>query len=258
MGFAQFLASFASRCARHASGNGGQNLAEISAGPTNDSNQQHILSTDGDAEYDKLITLMYVKLPQELLDKIKHMLFESAFCPGFVFPHQQSSSTDTILWKGRSYDKVKPQLLSISKTILAKYERRMWDENTFVIGDMPYDKGNTIPGEEREPQWPSKRARSWWSRVDLLDPRSRVERLENHLLYHLWVGKGNLLGLLVLDEVTLDFTECYGPRANWLGDKFADFPPLFMYKRPDVLNVIAPDEEKRELLYRKIMANNVW
>ncbi|KAL8750992.1 MAG: hypothetical protein Q9199_006718 [Rusavskia elegans] len=271
-------------------------LGRKSTGAANDLDQAYTCSTTGDAEYASLVTMMYAKLPQELLDKIVDILFESAFCPGVVFPHQKISSTDTVTWEGRTYDKIKPQLLSVSKTILAKYQTRMWKENTFVIGsgdaskttafldphndrrhmdvdyrpiqkvylrftykdylqdwmtDMPHDKDNII-AEDLEPFHEPRTLRNLWHSI----PNIRsVESVESKLLF-IWTEKSWDIINLPFDEVTLDFTECYGPRGNWLGDKLAMYIPVFIRKLPATLSIVAPDQEKREGVSRKILVAN--
>ncbi|KAI4279618.1 MAG: hypothetical protein L6R38_005007 [Xanthoria sp. 2 TBL-2021] len=272
-------------------------LVRKSTGAACDLDQAYTCSATENAEYASLVTMMYAKLPQELLDTIVDILFESAFCPGVVFPQQKISSTGTITWEGKRYDKIKPQLLSVSKTILAKYQMRMWKENTFVIGigdaskttaflgpynerrymdvdyrpfqkvylrftykdhvqdwmaDMPHDKDNII-AEDLEPYYEPRTIRNLWRSI----PNIRsVECVESKLLF-IWTEKSWDIINLPFDEVTLDFTECYGPRGNWLGDKLAMYMPVFIRKLPAALNIVAPDKEKREGVSRKILVDNV-
>ncbi|KAL8997701.1 MAG: hypothetical protein Q9169_003108 [Polycauliona sp. 2 TL-2023] len=89
---------------------------------------------NAEADYASLVALMYAKLPQELLDEIADMVFDSNLCPGFVFLQQHTaSSSSTVTWEGKKYDKVRPQLLTVSKSIRAKYKGRIWEENIFIF-----------------------------------------------------------------------------------------------------------------------------
>ncbi|KAI4258798.1 MAG: hypothetical protein L6R42_004899 [Xanthoria sp. 1 TBL-2021] len=119
------------------------------------------------------------------------------------------------------------------------------------MADMPHDKDN-ITAEDLEPFYEPRTIRNLWRSI----PNIRSVEFVESKLHIIWTEKSWEIINLPCDELTLDFTECYGPRGNWLGDKLAMYMPVFIRKMPGTLNIVAPDEEKREGVLTKILANN--
>ncbi|KAL8728465.1 MAG: hypothetical protein Q9166_005363 [cf. Caloplaca sp. 2 TL-2023] len=240
---------------------------------------------------DQLITSIYTKLPQELFDRVADMVFESAFCPGYLFPHQTISKTPHHLLRGDRIDAAEPQLLCLSKTVLSKYQTRMWSENTWVIGvgepsdstnflqllptgardfihkidmtftsndlgenwvDSPWDLEEITAMDGEEPSFESHEA---WEQYHAKTLRGQLESMIAKL-HHIWFEKHYDINLLSLTELTLDFSECYGPWGQWLGTDLAESLNPFYHGFPTLLNIIAPDEDKHEEIMKAICVRN--
>ncbi|KAL8755382.1 MAG: hypothetical protein Q9199_003675 [Rusavskia elegans] len=50
-----------------------------------------------DREFTTFVKLMYRKLPQELIDNVEYWLYETAFCPGYLYPDRQQKKTHKVL-----------------------------------------------------------------------------------------------------------------------------------------------------------------
>ncbi|KAI4223004.1 MAG: hypothetical protein L6R36_005738 [Xanthoria steineri] len=108
-----------------------------------------------DHEFDTFVNLMYRKLPQELIDNIEYWLYETAFCPGYLYPHRQQKKHSKCCPWPKDVDVVaRPALLGLSKAIKAKYETRMWSENVWVINTGEVEDSlafiHQLPREARE------------------------------------------------------------------------------------------------------------
>ncbi|KAL8736497.1 MAG: hypothetical protein Q9166_000289 [cf. Caloplaca sp. 2 TL-2023] len=82
------------------------------------------IGDDHDKDHTRLVTSMYEKLPQELVDLVEYWLYETAFCPGIVRPCANKAEKDAS----------RPLLVYLSKRHQAEYSKRFWSENTFVFG----------------------------------------------------------------------------------------------------------------------------
>ncbi|KAL8976115.1 MAG: hypothetical protein Q9205_007817, partial [Flavoplaca limonia] len=84
--------------------------------------------------FDEFIELFHQKLPQEVIDGVEYWLYEMAFCPDYLYPHRQRRiNGKCCVWPEKADIVARPALLGLSKAIKAKYEPRMWRENTWVI-----------------------------------------------------------------------------------------------------------------------------
>ncbi|KAL8689883.1 MAG: hypothetical protein Q9218_004548 [Villophora microphyllina] len=85
-------------------------------------------------QYDQVQKLIFAKFPQELVDRVLSTVWDSSFTPGFVFPHQYTLGRGTHEHGGRRYDVARPALLALSEEVQQTFQKRMWAENTWVIG----------------------------------------------------------------------------------------------------------------------------
>ncbi|KAL8682993.1 MAG: hypothetical protein Q9186_000988 [Xanthomendoza sp. 1 TL-2023] len=240
------------------------------------------------SQYDKLIHTLHHKVPREIYDKIQEDFLELAFHPGFVFPQQFTYTKHTFIWKGKSYPVAKPGLLCLNSDILATYQKRLWSENTFVIGV-------GIPSYTTDflgllPQGAHQHIRKvylsftskdhlWWpwttqSQTHIQEPDSedpnhltsseawqliQEETLRNELdsitagLWTIWFDKYYAIHTLSLDELTLDFTECYSAAGEWLGTELAERLRQPTKGLPSVLKVSAPSLEKKKEIMRVLV-----
>ncbi|KAI4222167.1 MAG: hypothetical protein L6R36_006362 [Xanthoria steineri] len=237
-----------------------------------------------DAGFSRLQELIQ-SLPLELFDQIRETVYELAFCPGFAFPHQQTSQ-GTCEWNGTVYNTTRPQLLCISKAVRERYQTKIFSENIFVVGpgqthrtlrflgvgerrhplpirsahaslsyrdlgedwaeQLPMcDVGGAPPSEE---DWSTiqylKQQNSWPDRWADQSYPATLARLKG-----LWAAKYWRLMQLPLEELTVDFTECYGGYNEWLGSYVAKFIRLRSPPAPSILRVIAPDHVERRYIH---------
>ncbi|KAI4166978.1 MAG: hypothetical protein LQ343_007583 [Gyalolechia ehrenbergii] len=89
----------------------------------------------GSESYAHLVHLMKTKLPQEIVDLIEETVFQHAFCPGVVFFPHQPYHKDTVMWEGKTYYAVRPELLALSKAVHLKWQSRLWTDNIYVLGE---------------------------------------------------------------------------------------------------------------------------
>lgn len=229
-----------------------------------------------DAGFPRLQELIQ-SLPLELFDQIRETVYELAFCPGFAFPHRQNSQ-GTYEWNGTVYNTTRPQLLRVSKAVSESYQTKIFSENIFVVGPGQPDRtlrflGLTYP-------LPIRRAHASFSYRDLgedwaaqlpigVAPPSEEDSANTPYLkwkirraafngkpeqsycaaqarlIGLWTAKYCRLMQLPLEELTLDFTECYGGCNEWLGNFVAKFIRVRSPPARSSLRVIAPDDGKR-------------
>ncbi|KAL8717699.1 MAG: hypothetical protein Q9225_005089 [Loekoesia sp. 1 TL-2023] len=78
-------------------------------------------------------TRLITKLPPELRNMIMKTLWESALCPGFVYPHRHLNHDPFYPCEEEPRCAARPTLLSLCKGLLEDYQERFWSENTFVI-----------------------------------------------------------------------------------------------------------------------------
>ncbi|KAI4260335.1 MAG: hypothetical protein L6R42_004090 [Xanthoria sp. 1 TBL-2021] len=242
-----------------------------------------------DSNFDRLCVLIQ-GLPQELFDKIQETVYELAFCPGFAFPHRQTNQ-GTYEWNGILYNTTRPQLLSISKAVLAKYSTKIFSENLFVVGsgmtqhtlcflgigwrhplpirrayasfryrDLGEDWAKLLPICEAIPteeDWVNLPYLKQKRHLESFDTRNdRSHRAAETKLIGLWSAKYWRLRQLPLDELTLDFTECYGGYNTFLGIFAAQILRLRALSAPPGLRVIAPYDSQR--LHIQGLLTGVW
>ncbi|KAI4182803.1 MAG: hypothetical protein LQ346_006482 [Caloplaca aetnensis] len=65
-------------------------------------------------------------------------------------------------------------------------------------------------------------------------------------LHKIWLEKKWALHGLRLEELTLDFLECYATDGRWIGDEVAEMMGPFRHGLPRSLTVIAQDQEMRD------------
>ncbi|KAL8997703.1 MAG: hypothetical protein Q9169_003110 [Polycauliona sp. 2 TL-2023] len=105
-------------------------------------------------------------LPPELFHLIQDSLYDILFCPGFAFPGQQDRQ-GTFRWKGELHKTPQPQYLTISKAVREKFERKMFSENLFVVGDGPPRSTLKFLGRGWRHPFPIRRAHIAFSYKDL-------------------------------------------------------------------------------------------
>ncbi|KAI4279616.1 MAG: hypothetical protein L6R38_005005 [Xanthoria sp. 2 TBL-2021] len=231
-----------------------------------------------DSGFDRLCELVQ-GLPQELFDKIQETVYELAFCPGFAFPHRQTNQ-GTYEWNGTLYNTTRPQLLSISKAVREKYSTKIFSENLFVVGpgmtqhtlwflgigwrhplpirrvyasfsyrDLGKDWAEllpicgAIPSEEDWANSPYLKQKRHLESFDTKRDTSYIPAKSK--LIGLWTAKYWRLSQLPLEELTLDFTECYGGYNRWLGIYAAEIIHARVSKALPGLRVIGPSDEQR-------------
>ncbi|KAI4232617.1 MAG: hypothetical protein LQ349_004890 [Xanthoria aureola] len=232
-----------------------------------------------DAGFPRLQELIQ-SLPLELFDQIRETVYELAFCPGFAFPHRQNSQ-GTYEWNGTVYNTILPQLLRISKDVRESYQTKIFSENIFVVGPGQTDRTLRFLGlGERRHPLPIRRAHASFSYRDLgedwaeqlpigVAPPSEEDSANPPYLKRkirraafngkpeqsycaaqarligLWIAKYGRLSQLPLEELTLDFTECYGGCNEWLGSYVAKMVRVGSPPARSSLRVIAPDDGER-------------
>ncbi|KAL8801571.1 MAG: hypothetical protein Q9182_004357 [Xanthomendoza sp. 2 TL-2023] len=179
------------------------------------------------------------RLPREIYHQIQEDFLELAFFPGFVFPQQRDHKEDLFNWKGKLYPVAKPGLLCLNSHVLAAYQKRLWSENTFVIGEGIASYTTDFLRDLPKDQW--KRD---------LGTISKEHNPELHsinlALMRIWYDKYYCIRMLPLTELTLDFTDCYGVKGDWFGKELAAGLQRPVEGPPSVLTVLAPSEEKRQ------------
>lgn len=78
-------------------------------------------------------TRMVTELAPELHNMVLEWLWQTAFCPEFVYP-QIHVEYDSYICKEVSSPGGRPDLLLLSEGVMNDYEERFWSENTIVIG----------------------------------------------------------------------------------------------------------------------------
>ena len=208
---------------------------------------------------DSLSQLIH-RLPQELFDQIQETVFDLAFCPGFVFPHRQNNQ-GFYDWNGKHYKTARPQLLCISKAIHKKYQTRIFSENVVVMAPGRVHRTLALVGLTSEGRPPVIRrayvifSNKDWSRVwaEIVESQAAFPPEQYTNPYAKLVGrriaKYESMMKLPLAELTLDFTECYGPHNRWLGEILAMWIHQRVPTAPADLRIIAPDDTKRHCIY---------
>lgn len=231
------------------------------------------------------------RLPAELQLEIEEKLYEAAFSPGKIFPHEYPSANGRFRHSGRFYDPPAPRLFfALNRHNYAKYHRELWSGNTFVVGpgdwvsSMGFLSG-TLPDSaikaivSIELRFATKDCGADAKLEPILDetvePR-RVSKNKDMLklmeeyqeevcdaeteLFSIWSAKLRILarheGLQALSDLTLDFTEAHGLDGVYLGGKFCMRRDLtaFRYGLPATFTIKAPTDEFRDAILARFVA----
>ncbi|KAL8890073.1 MAG: hypothetical protein Q9215_002754 [Flavoplaca cf. flavocitrina] len=199
--------------------------------------------------FDKFIELFHQKLPQEVIDGVEYWLYEMAFCPGYLYPHRQRRiNGKCCVWPEKADIVARPALLGLSKAIKAKYEPRMWRENTWVISTGGVKETmaflDQLPAKAKEKHICKVQLSLRTCDVDegLADlQRQRHEevlcakKLGRRTYYHtdvqgkrvnskcrdIWYAKWRLVKSLPLQYLLLDLSECCSLYGGFTGGSFA-------------------------------------
>lgn len=263
-------------------------------------------------DYSNLVSLMHKTCPQEIIDHIQYWLFEILFCPGHLFTSRYPESDEHGLRMTSPYRPVtspgRPTLLSLSRDVHSKYQKRVWEENTFSIASQWNVR--CVPNEVRkiinkiqiaftirdlsmggitgcstllfDPSLPV--TKQYKTSMPLYIRRSRCCRellAEKAVAYHdalatmgftcggpchycstdaltdHWIQKlCNIGHVFKVSEWTFDFTECYSPDWDWMGNTAADIiggiPIEGLLSHNFEERIIAPDAEKKQQLLARI------
>lgn len=185
-----------------------------------------------------LALLIQTKLPQELRDEILDWVLDMELCPGIVHPDKP----------------LRFELLGVSKRLQKKYEKCIWSDNTFVVGNprLPYSSCRFFRWQlpSRAPRniakvhlsfsirdlgdrwatfWPKHIAQKYPELRTGEDTLKMVGDYHPHhyannlsvSLFCVWFGKVSAVNELPLEELTLDFSECYNFKHQWQGSRVA-------------------------------------
>ncbi|KAL8648368.1 MAG: hypothetical protein Q9226_006022 [Calogaya cf. arnoldii] len=192
-----------------------------------------------DHEFDKLIKLMDHKLPQELIDNVEYWLYELVFCPGYLYPYYSGRRYATYCSVPPKTDRARPDLLCLNKSIKAKYETRLWRENTWVIvAGVPTPSVTFL--EKRFTD-----ARQYIQKVHVKIGHPRYPTPLEFGFYSEW----ELVTALPLQRLVLDYTECHLEWSEEPASLLAVRNPLSWPKNKVMpeLEVLAPAAELDEV-----------
>ncbi|KAL8901917.1 MAG: hypothetical protein Q9207_004958 [Kuettlingeria erythrocarpa] len=105
----------------------------------------------------------------------------------------------------------------------------------------PWDKVNGSSGSSATPQ-----AQFNSGRLEISEPHRDWHACQMTELHRIWLEKNWALYDLRLDELTLDFLECYATDGRWIGDQVAETMGPFLHGLPRSLTIIAQDQDMRE------------
>lgn len=231
--------------------------------------------TDPDAH---LVHLLHTKLPQELRDEILVWIFEIELCPGAFHSDQPPRF----------------ELLGVSKRLQQKYEKRMWSETTFVVGNPRHSNcQHNLYIWQLPPRATSNIAKVhlgfsirdlgdrwanfWPKHIKHQHPEMRtgddtlkmVQDYHPHhyrknlsaSLFRVWAAKVSALNGLPLEELTLDFSECYDFNGRWRGAAVAHIYRINLRTAPvgtrplgsiKTLDIVVPEGNLLSMLRRKL------
>lgn len=217
------------------------------------------------------------KLPLELRNQIEEATYESAFSGGFSYLHGAFNGASG----GEKMPPPNARLLTVDKYVYTKYKEWLWKENTLVVdlarASKFYSPGQSIcaVGEILGHRHFRKVHVNFSTRPLFVDfgvswpPERPIEppppRHRQHELFWHWPGMVSFGDMLLrvrfyldilppttLEELTLDFTECYRFNGKWQGYKamaeLCDFQPSGLWEGVHV-NILAPSPEKERFLY---------
>ncbi|KAI4279614.1 MAG: hypothetical protein L6R38_005003 [Xanthoria sp. 2 TBL-2021] len=214
--------------------------------------------------------MMLQKLPQELYDLIEHYFYELVFtpgAPGYIYP--LGKPKDAPEPEAKAYDrrpKARPLLLCLSKDIYHKYRERVYAENTFVWGSgqrhwlcrrpkfsiLPASLELVFGWADREECELLKRAPTQILASECPDPAERQLWISKEELILAWMWKFSTCGLRSwrLNELTLDFRQCYNDDGEWLGFCLVRGLNMRCVCKPRRITILAPDLEKKQEVLR--------
>ncbi len=255
-------------------------------------NEQYIPAVLSGKEWLELQDRIW-KLPAELQMEIEEKLYEAAFCPGKIFPHQFPRANGKFRDEDRFYDPPAPRVFSaLNRKTYAKYHREFWSGNTFVIGTGDASSTMGFLSGDR-PDSAAKAIRSIELRfttkdcgydasleaildgtvtphdvskkIDMLDMieeyQAEAPNAANEL-YRTSFKKLRILaqhqGLEALSDLTLDFTQAHGLDGVFLGVEFASQNALssFVNGLPPNFTIKAPTDVERDQILAFFVAKN--
>lgn len=255
--------------------------------------EQHKIALHRAREWSELQDRIW-RLPAELQLEIEEKLYEAAFSPGKIFPHQYPTANGRFRHSGRFYDPPAPRvLLALDRRNYAKYYRELWSGNTFIIGPgenfattcflsgtLPDSAIKAIRSIELrfttkdydgadarvDPIWGGTVApRRVYKNEDILDIMRQYQMEADDTeteLFIIWFAKLQILarhqGLEALSDLTLDFTKAYGLDGVYLGGKFCarrDLP-IFWYGLPVNFTIKAPTDELKDAILARFVTVN--
>lgn len=78
------------------------------------------------------LTNLRSRLPQELVDQIRHHFLDAALLPGYIFP-QKSWGQDSHTWNGKPSRRIaRTNLLTLNKRVYEAYRHLVWTDNICV------------------------------------------------------------------------------------------------------------------------------
>ena len=221
-----------------------------------------------------------LNLPFELRKTIELALWDIAFRPGKIFPHNQQSFRGKYYSCGKFYDPPIPRLFhALNKKLYTEMRQKYWSDNIWVVGYGESEE--TMDFLYHVPDVPSKgfeiklhlelrfsssdiplpldicpSTSDYWKPGALnILPMYRIGVQDfGYWLRQLWANKlAWLLGVKhFIQELTLDLNEAFLP-----GDEFAagaeDFSyHQFRYLLPPVLKVRAPTRDVEDQVYKSL------
>lgn len=92
----------------------------------------NIAAKGDDPVQESPLTNLRSRLPQELVDQIRHHFLDAALLPGYFFP-QKSWRQESHTWNGKLSRRIaRTNLLTLNKIVYEAYRHRVWTDNTCV------------------------------------------------------------------------------------------------------------------------------
>ncbi|KAL8728468.1 MAG: hypothetical protein Q9166_005366 [cf. Caloplaca sp. 2 TL-2023] len=209
--------------------------------------------------YDQFIDILNAKLPQDFFDLIEEYTYEAAFCPGYDFLQQWKYNTHFYVWRGKTYNIMRPELLILSKSVHKTYALRMWKGKIMVLEKgAPYstDWFQYVPWanfrDDITLHYQLTRRNLGHLCAHYRDPMPPEIRKVAHAfkakLMELWLTRIDFPHVNSEDvvELKIELRDCYGFMGEWLG--FETARRLRGFGRPTVFEIFASDNEKRKPL----------
>ncbi|KAL8779963.1 MAG: hypothetical protein Q9213_006688 [Squamulea squamosa] len=194
--------------------------------------------------------MMLRKLRLELVNQVEEWFYELVFCPGYVYLLGKPpilEGREARAWAERRNMTARPALLTLSRGIHARYEERMYTENTFVIGTS-YDSGRLLAQRLVVKHWQEIRKFDivFGFRERLGSDISKVPATPEELLAWWWLKFSVTERSTPPTHLALDFSMCYDDNGRtWFGYELAlklgTLDHYFGRHSPIELKVYAPD-----------------